>query len=940
MIFCLWAVLGCTGLSPQSIPKRPLWFEENQGQFPSDILFAAVSSSHGFFLSHNGLTTKVDTGAGIETLQLSFIGGASGRTIAPRGPALHTASYYLGSDPSRWVRGARSFGEVIVSGVYPGIDVRYSIQGEQVEYDFLVRPGADPSLIELHFDHENGAASDEGDLTFPLGGGAITQTAPYLYQDIAGQRVEISGQFIPRGAGNWGFQVSEYDPAETLIIDPVDQVTAATYIGSAADDLPAQIKYVFQDGGNLPIQWIAVGTTSANAFFGEGTNGGSDGVIMLWTRNYGPNGTSRPELMQTIVIGGSGPDKLQAMAISGRNYFVVGGVHNSPNFPGNLPPGQFAIGFQRGGDRLLEPTGFQIQLLDTQRDLKQLLFTPHREILTAPTHLLSIGDTDSGDSRAGAVCLVTLKTSDKHCQRWRPDTGDASFSSGDVWEADYSGPWDYFISGSTADGATSRASAIAAHISPAGQIDFGPPFYPYPDQDSSGGFLGVLKPGILYREGTPTRILLAGTTGPDTFLQLLSFNPTTRELTAEGRALTESGRLMATHLDPESGSFDYAVAPNGEVPEPAILRRLMLASLDVTGDLSTLVNTHTGDATGRIHGEVVDITEYKGRMIVLTRLSEETSFSAMEGALQSQPQGGVDWGLIEFTTPELVSIVPSTFKGGLSSGILAQAYAYNALPWSVRITKYGQVDDTGKLATEIDGVEVRIFIPGHDEPVLAPIFDLLPGQGGAFFLPPGLDPGQTIYVQFHSDGLATDPFPITIDHPGVSYYRLPGAKLASFKADGTYPDANNPIRDGDAFSFVGTWGGYETERPLGYGEVEPSANRVQIPGPTKVPVVMPIILSGRLDFREIGHLTLAYYQYPGAPRGILQTIAFYKQTVADEYVREFAPLALHTADDCPDRVDYFHWRDGQGALAIVAIDAISDGILDQRDFFDWQQCLR
>ena len=44
------------------------------------------------------------------------------------------------------------YARVEYQDIYPGIDLAYYGNQRRLEYDFLVEPGADPSLIALNFD--------------------------------------------------------------------------------------------------------------------------------------------------------------------------------------------------------------------------------------------------------------------------------------------------------------------------------------------------------------------------------------------------------------------------------------------------------------------------------------------------------------------------------------------------------------------------------------------------------------------------------------------------------------------------------------------------------------------------------------------------------------------------------------------------------------------
>jgi hypothetical protein len=62
-----------------------------------------------------------------------------------------TANYFIGNDPAKWHSGMPTYARVKYAGVYPGIDLVYYGNQRQLEYDFVVAPGANPKPIRLEF---------------------------------------------------------------------------------------------------------------------------------------------------------------------------------------------------------------------------------------------------------------------------------------------------------------------------------------------------------------------------------------------------------------------------------------------------------------------------------------------------------------------------------------------------------------------------------------------------------------------------------------------------------------------------------------------------------------------------------------------------------------------------------------------------------------------
>ena len=76
-----------------------------------------------------------------------------------------TVNYIAGNDRSQWRTSVATYAKVRYEAVYPGIDLAYYGTHREIEYDFLVAPGASPSRIALRFDGADALALKEnGDL--------------------------------------------------------------------------------------------------------------------------------------------------------------------------------------------------------------------------------------------------------------------------------------------------------------------------------------------------------------------------------------------------------------------------------------------------------------------------------------------------------------------------------------------------------------------------------------------------------------------------------------------------------------------------------------------------------------------------------------------------------------------------------------------------------
>ena len=146
-----------------------------------------------------------------------------------------TSNYFVGNDPSQWHTGIANYGQVKYQNVYSGVNLIYYGNQRQLEYDFVLAPGADPGSIQLAFTGAAGIPLDSsGDLVLHTSGGDVVEHAPVIYQDNNGVRQAVSGHYVLEANRQVGFEVGAYDPTKSLVIDPV--LSYSTYLGGSGSD--------------------------------------------------------------------------------------------------------------------------------------------------------------------------------------------------------------------------------------------------------------------------------------------------------------------------------------------------------------------------------------------------------------------------------------------------------------------------------------------------------------------------------------------------------------------------------------------------------------------------------------------------------------------------------------------------------------------------------
>jgi hypothetical protein len=169
-----------------------------------------------------GLSADRDQPAGALTIGLQ---GAAPDSLLGPGQALGGhVNYLIGNDPAKWRTDIPIYGEVIQSGVWPGIDLVYHGGGHGLEYDFVISPGADPKRIGLALGGADRAEiGGAGDLLLHSGAREVRMLKPFAYQERNGVRSEVASSYALSTTGGRAvasFRIGGYDSSRPLVIDP------------------------------------------------------------------------------------------------------------------------------------------------------------------------------------------------------------------------------------------------------------------------------------------------------------------------------------------------------------------------------------------------------------------------------------------------------------------------------------------------------------------------------------------------------------------------------------------------------------------------------------------------------------------------------------------------------------------------------------------------
>lgn len=306
---------------------EPVGDEDSHRYLARGVGYAAlITASEVTVLSSTTQTAGVFGGAARRTdrtsLRLRFHGAAPGAVVFGVDRSPGTTHYYRGGDASCWRVGVPNYSQVRVEAVYPGIDVVYYGHEGDLEFDFVIEPGADPARIELEILGADGLEVDDGgDVVIPTSNGSFRLRRPYVYQTVNGATQTIDGRYVAIGeeSRRLRFELPDYDADHALVIDPM--LGYARRFGGHATEATQDVA-VDRDGNVYVTGWTQ--STDFTAPAGErpelfGTGGDAEAFVM----KLSADGST---VLYTTFLGGTKFDQALGIGVDDENNVYIAGT--------------------------------------------------------------------------------------------------------------------------------------------------------------------------------------------------------------------------------------------------------------------------------------------------------------------------------------------------------------------------------------------------------------------------------------------------------------------------------------------------------------------------------------------------------------------------------------------------------------------------------------
>jgi hypothetical protein len=339
------------------VHAQPLAFERYEGQRAREVKFISRTPAYTIFLEPHSLTMsfRQPSSANRTTtplVRMHLLHSNASSVPVPEEPQLAKTNYFIGNDPTQWRTNVSLFSRVRFPSVYKDIDLVYYGNQQQLEYDFVIRPGGEPQSIRFSVSGANRARIEQsGDLILQAGGARAILHRPLAYQIVNAQRRDVAASFLPLGGSRFGIRVARYDRKAQLIIDPV--LSYSTYLGGSDDEGIFGIG--FDEDGNIYV----AGETSSLDFPQKGAvQNHLGGNYDAFVSKFDAQGA---HLIYSTYLGGTQYDHAIGVQVDQHGGVYLAGITLSPDFPVKNAIQATLAGTANGFVTKLNPSGSELE---------------------------------------------------------------------------------------------------------------------------------------------------------------------------------------------------------------------------------------------------------------------------------------------------------------------------------------------------------------------------------------------------------------------------------------------------------------------------------------------------------------------------------------------------------------------------------------------------
>jgi gliding motility-associated-like protein len=359
-------------------------FTENKGQWDARVLFQSDMRNAKLFVSKGALTYLfysaeqvheiqhkqiLNEQINVHVMKVEFLGSNPAAVYTGRNPYDDYANYYHGNNPAKWKTRVLGYNKLYITDIYDHIDFELFESYGNLKYNFIVRPGGNPSQIRMKYTGADSLYLDNYNLVMKNSLGTITELRPLVFEGPeAGNKIIESAYQLEDNILSFAIS-SKRNKNKPLVIDPV--LVFSTYSGSVADNFGYTATFDSLGHGYAGGTVFGFGYPTTTGAFLISFMGGNveEDAIGYIERDCGITKYSKDgkKLIYSTYLGGSlSNENPHSMIVDRNNNLLVMGSTKSADFPIGIAPAYdfthngesdiFVVKFSEDGTSLLGGT--------------------------------------------------------------------------------------------------------------------------------------------------------------------------------------------------------------------------------------------------------------------------------------------------------------------------------------------------------------------------------------------------------------------------------------------------------------------------------------------------------------------------------------------------------------------------------------------------------
>ncbi len=352
----LCCVIYCNSIFAQkSADNNTYLFVENKGQWESNILYKIQLTYGAIFFEKDKITYHFIKAADYDRFfghpvanttdyaktsdsiihshayNVQFLGANMQVQVKGINASQTQSNYFLGKTKQTWGTRVKTFGEIVYTSIYPGIDLRFYTVNAKLKYDFVVSAGANLANIRLQYKGANNLIVEQNRLKITTTVDTIYEEEPYVYY-AADCNTQVACNYkLTNDVLEFDFP-NGYLPNKMLVIDP--GIVFSSLTGSSADNWGFTATYDIE--GNLYTAGLAQSVgypITAGAYQSTYRGGYARPDFVRSDISISKFDTAGKRLIYSTYVGGRGNEQPHSIIVNNRNELFVMGRTSSDNFP-------------------------------------------------------------------------------------------------------------------------------------------------------------------------------------------------------------------------------------------------------------------------------------------------------------------------------------------------------------------------------------------------------------------------------------------------------------------------------------------------------------------------------------------------------------------------------------------------------------------------------